>query len=275
MGYLKSFKSFSEERVNQVVITFGRFQPPTVGHEKLINKVASIATGNNYRIFTSQTNDRKKNPLEYSDKVKFLRKMFPNHGRNIIEDKGIKTIFDAIVKLNKQGYTKLVIVVGDDRTDEFKSLILKYNGVESNHGFYDFRDGISIVSSGERDPDSESVTGMSASKMRKFAEDNNLEGFTRGLPKGFKEGAELFNAIRSGMGLKESFTHRQHVQLDSVSEERESYVKGELFHVGDTVVITESNKEGVIQGLGPNFVTVYYDNQVFRKWLTDVKKINK
>lgn len=273
MPQLKSFRTFSEERVNSVVITFGRFQPPTIGHEKLVNKVASLAKGNSYRIYTSQSQDAKKNPLSYTDKIKFLRKMFPKQGRNIIEDTGIKTIFDALVKLHKQGFTKVILVVGSDRTDEFTRLLNKYDGVEGRHGFYKFKDGIQVASSGERDPDDEGVSGMSASKMRAAAADNNLEQFTKGLPNNFKENRDLFNAIRVGMGLKEMRTHRQHIQLDAVSPEREKFVEGSLFAKGDKVRIIESNEEGTISEMGPNFVVVQTKDALFRKWITAVTKI--
>lgn len=275
MSKLKSFRAFSEERINPIVVTFGRFQPPTIGHEKLINKVASLAKGNNYRIFTSQTVDPKKNPLAYTDKIKFLRKMFPKHGRNIIEDDNIQSIFDALVKIDKQGFTKVFMVVGSDRIDEFTRLLNKYNGVDAKHGRYEFKDGIQIISSGERDPDDAGVSGMSASKMRTAATENNLEQFAKGLPRDFKEASDLFNALRVGMGLKESYLHRQHVQLDSVSEERESFVKGNLFAIGDSVQIIESKEHGKIVELGPNFVVVQTPTERRRKWITAVAKINK
>jgi hypothetical protein len=275
MAHLKSFRVFSEERVNPIVLTFGRFQPPTIGHEKLVNKIVALASSNNYRIFTSQSNDAKKNPLSYEDKIKFLRKMFPKAGRNIIEDTSIKTIFDALVKLDKQGFTKAIVVVGSDRVEEFQRMLHKYNGSEGKHGKFNFKDGIIIESSGERDPDDEGVSGMSASKMRAAASENNLELFTRGLPKDFKEAVDLFNAIRVGMGLKESFNHRQHVQLNYVSEERESFVKGDLFVVGDIVQINETLEQGKIVEIGPNFVVVQTASDKRRKWITAVSKINK
>jgi hypothetical protein len=276
MSNLKSFKTFTKERENPVVATIGRFQPPTLGHEKVFERVASLAKGNNYRIFTTQSNDSKSNPLEYEEKIKFLRKMFPKYGRNFIQDKSIKTIFDALPKLTQQGFTKLILVVGSDRIEEFNRLLHKYNGVEGKHGKYSFPDGIDVVSSGDRDPDSEGVTGMSGTKMRDAAIRNNLEDFMKGLPKGFKEARDLFNAIRVGMGLKEAFTHRQHIQLDTVSEEREDFVKGELFKVGDIVTIVESGQDGKIVELGPNFVVVETAEERKRKWITAVvKKENK
>ena len=88
---MKSFKEYNEEKVRDVVFTFGRFNPQTIGHGKLLTKVASLASGNNYRIYASQSNDAKKNPLKYKEKIKVMRKMFPRHGRNIIEDKNAKT----------------------------------------------------------------------------------------------------------------------------------------------------------------------------------------
>lgn len=272
---LKSFRSFTEERVNSMVLTFGRFQPPTIGHEKLINKVAALAKGNSYRVYTSQTQDAKKNPLAYADKIKVLRKMFPKHGRNIIEDEAVRDIFSALVKVYKQGFTRVVMVVGSDRVDEFTRILNKYDGVEAKHGLYKFKDGIQVVTSGERDPDSEDVEGMSASKMRAAAADNNIENFNKGLPKDFKDGAALFNAVRVGMGLKEAWIHRQHIQLDAVSEEREEFIKGALFEVGNSVRVIATNEEGVIRELGPNFVVVETATSKSRKWITAVEKTNK
>jgi hypothetical protein len=237
--------------------------------------MASLAKGNAYRVYTSQTQDAKKNPLTYSDKIKFMRKMFPKHGRNIIEDESIRDIFGALTKLFKQGFTKAIVVVGSDRIDEFNRMLNKYNGVEAKHGFYNFKDGLQIISSGERDPDSDDVDGMSASKMRAAAADNNIETFNKGVPKDFSESPALFNAVRTGMGLKEAWVHRQHIQLDPVSEQREEFIKGSLFEVGDQVRIIESKVEGVITELGPNFVVVQSPAGTQRKWITSVEKLNK
>ena len=272
MAKLKSFKIFSEERVSPMVITFGRFQPPSSGHEKVFEKVVSLAQGNNYRIYTSQSVDEKSNPLSYSDKIKFLRKMFPKYGRNIIDDTSIKTVFDALVKLYKQGITKITLVVGSDRIEEFTRLLKKYNGVKANHGFYEFKDGIQLASSGDRDPDSDAVEGMSASKLRAACAANNIDAFKKGMPKDFKEAIDLFNAVRIGMGLKESHA-RQHVKLDTVSEDREQFVKGTLFSVGDSVQINESKETGTIIELGPNFVVVKTATEQKRKWITAITKI--
>ena len=104
---IKGFKQFNEDSVNAVVFTFGRFNPPTVGHGKLITKVAAAAIGNQYRIYASQSNDSKKNPLKYKEKIRVMRKMFPKHGRNIIEDKNAKTALHIASILHDQGFCLL------------------------------------------------------------------------------------------------------------------------------------------------------------------------
>jgi hypothetical protein len=251
---IKSFKSFTEDRTNGVVVTFGRYNPPTVGHEKLFNAVAKIAKGKNFLIYSSQSQDTK-NPLGYEEKIKFLRKMFPSYGRNIIIDKDVKNVFDVAVKAYSSGYTKLTLVVGSDRIAEFTKLLDKYDGVKAGHGYYTFRDGIEVKSAGERDPDSDGVTGMSASKMRAAAADNDLESFAKGVPKTFGEVKELFNAVRLGLGLKESHNFRKHVQFVPISENRERYIAGEIFNKGDVVYSIKTGKaELIVLEKKPNYV---------------------
>ena len=247
---IKSFSTYLSEETKEVVFTFGRFNPPTNGHEKLLNKVASIASGNNYRIYASQSQDPKKNPLDFSTKIKIMRKMFPKHGRNIMADTGIRNVLDILVKLYDQGFTKVTMVVGSDRVNEFTALTNKYNGVKARHGMYNFESGINIVSAGERDPDSDDVSGMSASKMRAAAAANDFAAFSKGLPSGFKDSKEVFDTLRKAMGIKEAAEYKHHVQLESVSDEREQYVKGNLYNVGDIVVIknTEEKKFYVEEG---------------------------
>ena len=258
-----------------MTFTFGRFNPPTVGHEKLIEKVHAVSKGT-YRVYASQSVDAKKNPLSYNDKIKFLRKMFPRHARSIISDVKIRTAFDALDSLYEQGYRQVTFVVGSDRVEEFDKTLNKYNGEKRDGGFYNFEGGVQVVSAGERDPDSEDVSGMSASKMRAAAKDNNFELFARGLPSGFREAQKLFNAVRSGMGLKESYNFRQHIQLPTVSKEREAYVNGELFQVGDVVEVKESQEIGQIQRLGSNYVIIEtYEGKKQRKWLKDVVRIEE
>ena len=155
--------SLKEARGKSIAFSFGRFNPPTTGHEKLINKVASINT-DDYRIYLSRSQDPKKNPLSPRQKLDIMKKMFPRHARNI-EINTTNMILDICTILYKKGYSDIVMVVGSDRVREFDTIIKKYNDVKSRHGYYNF-DNINIVSAGERDPDADNVSGMSASKMR-------------------------------------------------------------------------------------------------------------
>ena len=185
---MKKFNQLLTEAKETIVFTFGRFNPPTTGHEKLIKKVASVAGSNPFRIYPSHTNNPKKDPLPHALKVAYMRKMFKKYGNSIIADKTAKTGIDIAVKLYDEGFKNLVMVVGSDRVQEFQKLLNQYNGVKGKrHGFYEF-DSIKVVSAGERDPDAEGVEGMSASKMRAAAADGDKDAFLTGLPSGFRDG---------------------------------------------------------------------------------------
>jgi hypothetical protein len=259
---MKSFKQFTEEKKREVVFTFGRFNPPTIGHGKLIAKVATLATGNNYHIYASQSNDPKKNPLEYKEKLAVMRKMFPKFGRNIIDDKKAKTALHIASSLYDQGYTQVTMVVGSDRISEFKTLLNKYNNVSGKHGYYDFPDGILVVSAGDRDPDSDDVDGMSASKMRAAAIQGDFKSFSNGIPKEYGDDMALFNLIRKRMGLKEMVNFRKHVQLPTISEKRERYISGAIFNEGDTVY-AHGKVEITIQERKSNYVVCSKGNKYF------------
>ena len=148
----------TEEKGDTVIFTFGRFNPPTLGHEKLVIAVANVARreGGEYFIYPSHSQDSKKNPLDQTTKVRYMKKMFPKHKENIIISTG-KTSLEIASELHDKGYTNLVMVVGSDRVKEFQSLLDRYNGDDKAHGFYDF-DTIKVVSAGERDPDAEGVS---------------------------------------------------------------------------------------------------------------------
>ena len=269
---INSFKLYLEEKSSVGYFAFGRFNPPTTGHEKLITKVASLARGNDYKIFASQSVDAQKNPLEYKTKVKFMRKMFPKYARNIIMETSVKNFLDATMYMYKQGYKNLVMVAGDDRVQEFQMLLTKYNGVDSRHGKYEF-ESIKVVSAGERDPDADDVTGMSASKQRANAKNNDFAKFSQGLPKGVSDqlAKQLFNAVRKGMHLNENKSFTRHVQLEKVSERREEYVSGDLFSVGQSVILKETDEVVTIEFCGSNYLIVEIDGKKKRKWLTDVE----
>lgn len=274
---MKSFLEYvAEAQGKEIVFAFGRFNPPTIGHEKLLDKVASIAKGKTYRIYASQSNDPKKNPLKFEEKIKFMRKMFPRHARSIVADSDVMNALNICSKLFEQGFTKVTMVAGGDRVEEFSTLLNRYNGQKMRDGFYNFKFGVEVVSAGERDPDAEDVTGMSASKMRAAASANDLELFSKGLPSGFDEKEELFNAVRAGMGLKESRNYRKHIQLESVSQTREAYVNGDLFKVGDMVVVKESEEVGTINHCGSNYLIVEFTNGTKRrKWLNSVELVKE
>ena len=271
---MKSFTEYLTEETKEVVFTFGRFNPPTVGHEKLISKVASLAKGNNYRVYASKSQDAKKNPLDFNTKVKTMRKMFPKHGRNIMSDKDVRNALDILVKLYDQGFTKVTMVVGSDRVNEFSALTNKYNGVKSRHGMYNFEDGINVVSAGERDPDADDVSGMSASKMRAAAADNDYPTFSKGLPSSFKGGKDLFDSLRKAMGIKEAAEYKNHVQLAPVSDLREAYIKQRIFEEGEQVVITAKGIVGTITKLGANYLVVESKGETWRCWLDQVSKVD-
>ena len=264
------------EEEKTIYFTFGRMNPPTIGHEKLLNVLARKAGSNPYRVFLSQTQDSKKNPLGYAEKTKLARKMFPKHARSILMDKKVKTVFNAVQKLYNEGYKNVVMVVGSDRVREFDILLNKYNAKKGPHGIYSFS-RIDVVSAGERDPDSDSVDGMSASKMRKAAADKDFTAFSQGLPKTVSnaDAKSLYNKIRSAMGLEEQSEFKNHVQLEPVSDIRENYIQGNLYQVGDDVVIKETDEIVKIKRLGTNYVIVEKDGSMFRKWLEAIEKIDE
>jgi len=182
---------------------FGRMNPPTVGHGQLIDTVAQAAAGGDYFIFTSQTQDSKKNPLDYATKVKFIKAMFPQQANHVVYDPSLKTIMQVAVWLYNKGYRKVTFVAGSDRLENFKELLTKYNGVEGPAGMYKF-DSIDFVSSGDRDPDADGIAGVSASAAREAAKAGNLAAFAQATGAG--ELAEpLYLAVRKGMLLDEGW----------------------------------------------------------------------
>tara|TARA_B100000768_G_C11284379_1_gene381097 strand:- start:1522 stop:2799 length:1278 start_codon:yes stop_codon:yes gene_type:complete len=274
---IPSFKQYLVEENREVFFSFGRMNPPTIGHSKLVTSLATKAGKNPYYIYLSQTNKPKKDPLEYTQKVKHVRKMFPKHGRNVVLDKKVRDVFDIAVGLYAQGFNKITMVVGSDRVTEFETLLNKYNGKEGRHGTYNF-ERITVISGGERDPDSDGVEGMSASKQRENARNNDFSTFSQGLPKNVnaKDAKKLFNDVRAGMGLEETTSFKNHIELESVSETREKFVKGELFNLTDKVVIIEDQRTGYIQTIGTNYVIVALDEGgITRQWIDSVERISE
>ena len=268
-----------EGQVDQgaISITFGRFNPPTIGHEKLLKKVAQQAksSGGTYRIYPSRTEDPKKNPLDTGTKVRFMRQAYPDHANSIIDNEEMRTIFDVLSGLDADGYSSVNIVVGGDRVSEFNSLATKYNG-----DLYTF-DDIKVVSAGDRDPDGEGVEGMSASKMRKAAMEGDQDSFNKGIPKAMskKDKEAMYLTLRQSMNVKESFEdfaeasyHLYEIapKLDPQGL-REAYYDTGMFEVGTFVENVNTGITGKVVSRGSNYV-IYIDehDNIFRSWLKDL-----
>jgi len=194
--YVDTEPTIKEAVSGTAVITFGRMNPPTVGHEKLVNKIISVAIDEKGTplVYLSKTQDAKKNPLTYDQKIKYGQSLF---GRKYVVKSNARTIIEVAKELQKS-YSKLVVVVGSDRVNEFNTLLQKYNGKD-----YTF-DDINVVSAGDRDPDADDVSGMSASKMRGYAADNDYVNFKKGVPTRNESIIKsLFNDVRKGMGINE------------------------------------------------------------------------
>jgi len=181
----------------KVVIAFGRMNPITNGHEKLADKLKSVASSNRAvaKLYLSHSTNPKKDPLEYQTKIKFAKKAFGN----IVTISTAKTIFEALKELDGK-FDEVIVVAGSDRVSDFDTMIKKYNG-----DLYNFK-SIGAVSAGERDPDAEGVEGMSGSKMRGFAANNDFESFKKGVPSKLSDAdaKKLFNEVRKGMNIKEN-----------------------------------------------------------------------
>lgn len=252
----------------KITITFGRFNPPTIGHEKLLDTLSKSSEGGEYRIYPSHSNDPKKNPLDVDSKVALMQQMFPKHAKNIVNDKESgKNIFDILASLYNQGYSDVNLVVGADRMKEFGSMTQKYNGKN-----YNFRN-INVTSAGERDPDAEGVEGMSASKMRKAAVENDYETYRSGLPKSVDDNTaqEMFKNLRSAMKIKESCDMWDIAPKLHPQELREQFISGNIFNVGDIVEDLNTGIVGRIITKGSNYVIILDENEsVHRNWIKDI-----
>ena len=263
-------ESPQSEDLGTITISFGRFNPPTIGHQKLMNKARTVAgKDGTYRIYPSRTQEPKKNPLDPDAKISAMRQMYPDHGERIQNDAGARNIFDVLSKANEEGYTKINIVVGDDRKKEFEKLANAYNGQ-----LYDFED-IGIISAGKRDPDGDGVEGMSASKMRLAAAENDFKMFQSGIPKTFDEkyAKQLFTTVRQGMKLKEGWNLWQIAPKFDWKNLRENYINQVIFKVGDLVENLNTGLVGRVIRRGTNYlICVTEDNIMFKSWTYDLSE---
>ena len=273
---ISSFKSYLIEEERTVFFTFGRMNPPTTGHEKLMNELAKKSGKHSYRVYLSQSVDKKKNPLDYGTKIKTVRKFFPKHARQVMLDKKVKNVFDAVTEIYNDGYKNVSMIVGSDRVNEFTVLLKKYNGVKGRHGLYNFKK-INVISAGDRDPDADDVSGMSASKMREAASDGDFTKFSQGLPRNVSnsDAKKVYNEVRRGMGLREQKEYFNKLHFEPVSEKREAYVQGSLFNIGDSVTVMGSDELARVTSLGTNYVIIEQNGKFFRKWLDSVELLEK
>ena len=191
-------KELLEAPAKKAVLAFGRLNPPTIGHEKLVGQIKKY-DGDHY-LFLSQTQKPKTDPLDFATKLKFAKQSFP--GINV-GHQSVRTPVQALEMLQGLGYTDLIFVAGSDRVDGFQKMFDTYNGKPDKSGKIPFKfNTLKVVSAGERDPDAEGAEGMSASKMRLAAAEGNLEAFAQGVPATAKKYAEvMYNAVRKGMGI--------------------------------------------------------------------------
>ena len=272
-GYVESAQSKTRavhealSSSKKLVFAFGRFNPPTTGHGKLMKEVITQARkyGANHVVYASASQDKRKNPLDVNTKVAFMKKMFPRN--NIKAAGGTQRTFMEILKFFDRMYGEVYMIAGSDRISEFQKLADKYNGKDYNYK------SIKVVSSGERDPDAEGITGMSASKMRDMAKNDDYRSFKTGVV-GLSDSdtKKLFAAVRKGMEIREGYVSNF---TDFVNNDlREEYHQEKIFNVGDMVEHTDGSK-GMIVRRGSNYVSYEDDGLVKKAWLYDLQPLDE
>ena len=265
-----------KEDKGPVTVAFGRFNPPTIGHQKLFDAAKKAAGKGALKIYPSRSQDAKKNPLDSDTKHDYLQKMFPDHAGNIINDVNSKTIFDVLKQAYEDGHSSVQIVVGGDRQAEFEKLSQDYNGK-----LYDFS-AIETISAGDRDEKKGGAEGMSASKMRKAAtskdEKAGFEEFKKGLPKSFLKDEELakqlFNTVKKQMAVKKEGWNLWEIapKLDWQNL-RENYISKRIFDIGDMVENLNTGLIGKIIRRGTSYlICVTEDNMMFKSWIKDLNE---
>ena len=272
-GYVESAQSITRavqealDKSKKLIFAFGRFNPPTTGHAKLMREVIIQARKNNanHIVYASASQDKRSNPLDVRTKVQFMKKMFPQN--KIQAAGGTQRTFMEILKFYNRMYGEIVMIAGSDRISEFQKLADKYNGKEYNYK------SIKVVSSGERDPDAEGVTGMSASKMREMAKNDDYRSFKKGVV-GLNDSdtRKLFDAVRKGMDIRESYVGKF---TDFVNNDiREEYHQERIFNVGDMVEHMNGDK-GMVVRRGSNYVSYETDGLIKKAWLYDLQPLDE
>ena len=262
-----------------LTLAFGRFNPPHAGHLQLMDvaaqsaaQSAELGNGDDYIIVPSRSQDPKKNPLDPDTKVSMMRQMFPQHSERIVNDGANRTIFDVLKKAHNDGYANVRIIAGQDRVKEFDKLSQNYNGQ-----LYQF-DNMEVVSSGDRDPDAEGMEGLSSSRMRLAAVEGDFKTFRAGLPEGTprKMAMTLFDTVRQTMNVKDmkEFWNIWEIAPKYDTENlRESYIKKEIFNIGDRVENLNTGLIGRIIRRGANhLICVAENNIMFKSWVKDLRE---
>ena len=264
-----------EKTKGTLTIAFGRFNPPHLGHLQLMDTAASSAEQeqSDYMIVPSRSQDKKKNPLDPDTKVSLMRQMFPQHSERIVNDGNTKTIFDVLKKAHNDGYANVRIVGGADRVKEFDKLANNYN-----NNLYQF-DNIEVVSAGDRDPDSDGVEGLSASRMRLAAAENDFKTFRSGMPPEMKpkQAREIFDTVRASMGVQDQVAEVWEIapKFDARTL-RENYISEAIFRIGQLVENLNTGLIGRIIRRGTNYlICVTEDNIMFKSWIKDVMETKK
>jgi len=258
-----------------LTIAFGRFNPPTVGHQQLIDTAAMIAMeeDGDYIVVPSRSYDAKKNPLDPDTKISFMRKIFPDHSERIVNDANFISIFDVLKKVHNDGYTNVRIVCGSDRSKEFEKLANNYNGQ-----LYQF-DVIEVLPLENEDPDTKNVEGLSSSRLRLAAAEGDFMTFRSGLPPKIKnkDALQLFDLVRQGMGILEM--QQEGYNIWEIAPEydlqslRENYIDGNIFKLGTFVENLNTGMIGKITRRGTNYlICVSEGGMMFKSWIKDVKE---
>ena len=251
-----------DSRGEVVTVVFGKFNPPTKAHQKVLSAAKQTASGGNFYIFPSRTEDQKKNPLPPDLKIDYMKEMYPEYAENIIDSDEFKTIFDVFIFLNQEGYTAVNVVCGAERVSEIDNLTNKNNGKA-----YQFN-SVNVISAGAKDPDSESE---SSAMSRKAAAENDFETFKKSLPSNFKKSKQLFADLQNVMSVKEGYNLWEIAPEYDWKGLRENYIFGNLFEVGSIVESCNTGLRGEVIRSGANhLICVTEDGVMFKSWIKDV-----
>jgi len=264
-----------EKTKGTLTIAFGRFNPPHLGHQQLMDTAAAAAEqdGSDYIIVPSRSQDEKKNPLDPDTKIMIMRQMFPDHSERILNDLNTTTIFDALKKAHNDGYMNVRIVGGSDRVKELDKLSNNYNG-----NLYQF-DNIEVLSAGDIDPDSDGLEGLSTSRMRLAAAEGDFKTFRAGMPPDMrpKDIRAIFDTVRASMGIQDEVIEVWKIAPKYDTQTlRENYIAEKIYNIGDLVENLNTGLVGRIIRRGTNYlICVTEDHIMFKSWIKDVTESKK